>query len=67
MVATFYDYVPIPKSLQVECFTNVTFNHLKEVNSKDFVVYEPELQRIKFLLAKIFDANENFNQPLLTY
>ncbi|MCD7449948.1 hypothetical protein HAX54_002473 [Datura stramonium] len=51
-VANFFHNVLAPKSLQVECFSNVTFNHLREVKSEGFRGTEPEMQLMELLLAK---------------
>ncbi|XP_060212281.1 F-box/FBD/LRR-repeat protein At1g13570-like [Lycium barbarum] len=47
-VVSFYDDVPAPESLHVERFSNVTFNHLREVKSEGFVGSKPEM----FLLGR---------------
>ncbi|XP_070015928.1 F-box/FBD/LRR-repeat protein At1g13570-like [Nicotiana sylvestris] len=47
------DYTtPALKSLEVEAFSDVTFNHLREVKLTGSIGSEPEMQLIKLLLAK---------------
>ncbi|KAK4374812.1 hypothetical protein RND71_005489 [Anisodus tanguticus] len=46
------DYSCILESLELEHFSDVTFNHLREVKLECFAVTTSELQLIKLLLAK---------------
>ncbi|XP_019234276.1 PREDICTED: uncharacterized protein LOC109214783 [Nicotiana attenuata] len=41
-----------PESLDVERFSNVTFNHLREIKIEGFIDTEHEMEFMKLLLAK---------------
>ncbi|WMV29967.1 hypothetical protein MTR67_023352 [Solanum verrucosum] len=46
------DEVPALEALEVECFADVTFKHLKEVELKGSLRTKPQMQLIKLLLLK---------------